>query len=222
MSSPRLIASLFALSAGAVLIASCGEQGSPTNPSSMASTSVQAGATATEYTDMLADPAGPRLRALDDGTTPAEPIVYPPNSAPDPWPPGPPPIALPGIPMPTPPSTHIRLHITVNPEPVPYSGVPIPIFSCRDNQHTWYYDQVLVTDTGLAVTFTKRENFFDGRYTSTNTDTVTIGGNTGITLHTKWCSAYPKPHYAQTRFTGRDETGEPVVISGPLVRLLTP
>jgi len=43
-----------------------------------------------------------------------------------------------------------------------------------------------------------------------------------VTLHTRWCSGYSKPHYAQTRFKGRDETGEPITISAPWVRLLTP
>ena len=220
MSSPRVIASLLALSATAALIASCGGQASLTSPSSVMVSS--AGSTATEYFDMLADPAGPRLNAQDTEPTPAPPIIYPPGSGPDPWPPGPPPHAEPGVPVPTPPSTHLRLHIMVEPEPVPYSGVPVPIFSCRDNKHTWYYDQVLVTDTGLSVTFTERENFFDGRYVSTNRTPLTIAGNTGVTLHTRWCSAYPKPHYAQTRFKGRDETGEPVVINASWVRLLTP
>ena len=222
MSSPRLIASLLTVSAAAILIASCGEQTLPTVPSSVIS-STALRASVTEYFDMLVDPASaPPLGTLDDPPAPGRPIIYPPGSGPDPWPPGPPPVALPGVPVPTPPSTHFRLHITVNPEPVPYSGVPVPLFSCRDNRHTWYYDQVLVTDTGLAVTFTERENFFDGRFTSTNTSAITIPGNSGVTLHTRWCSAYPKPHYAQTRFKGRDETGEPVTISASWARLLTP
>ncbi len=223
MSSPRVIASLLALSAAAVLIASCGGQTSPSSPSSVIS-SAELPPAMTEYVDTLVDTvSGQRLRALDEeGPTPAPPIIYPPGSGPDPWPPGPPPHAEPGVPVPTPPSTHLRLHITINPEPVTYSGVPVPVFSCRDNKHTWYYDQVLVTDTGLSVTVTERENFFDGRYVSTNRTAFTIPGNSGVTLHTRWCSAYPIPHYAQTRFKGRDETGEPVTISGSWVRLLTP
>ena len=49
---------------------------------------------------------------------------------------------------------------------------------------------------------------------------VTAGGS--VTLHTRWCSGIPTPHYAQTRFKGSDANGEPVVISGPWVRLLSP
>lgn len=221
MSSPRLMTSLVAVSAAAALIASCSEQTSPTRPSSvMGSAALQS--SATEYVDMLADPSGPQLGAFDDDPAPAAPIVYPPGSGPNPWPPGPPALALPGVPVPTSPSTHPRLHILGNPELVPYSGVPVPLFSCRDNRHTWYYDQVVVTDTGIALTITERENFFEGRWVSTNTQPITIAGNSGVTLHVRWCSAYPKPHYTQTRFKGRDELGEPFVISGPWFRLLTP
>src|SRR5882762_1710491 len=76
MSSPRVIASLLALSAAAVLIASCGEQSSPTGASSV-TTRTAFDSSATEFTDMLADPAGP-LGTLAD----AVPIIYPPNSQP--------------------------------------------------------------------------------------------------------------------------------------------
>ncbi|MBF8299933.1 MAG: hypothetical protein HW394_303, partial [Acidobacteria bacterium] len=41
-------------------------------------------------------------------------------------------------------------------------------------------------------------------------------------LHTRWCSGHAKPHYAQSRFKGKDEYGEAITISGPWVRLLTP
>jgi len=131
-------------------------------------------------------------------------------------------MAQPGVPVPTPPATHFRLHVKVDPEPVPYSGVPVPTFSCRDNRHTWYYDQIIATDTGIGVTFSERENFFDGRFVSKNGETIHVEGNAGVTLHTRWCSAFPIPHYAQTRFKGKDDNGEPITFSGPWVRLLTP
>ena len=109
---------------------------------------------------------------------------------------------------------------------MPYSGVPVPLFSCRDNRHTWYYDVILDSETGVPVTFTERENFFYGRFTSKNTATVYLGGSgtstKAVTLHVRWCSAYPIPHYAQTRYEGSDAEGNPVVISGPWVRLLSP
>src|SRR5215208_4315206 len=75
MSSPRVVASLLAIGAAGVVIASCGEQTSPTVASSVASsTAVHAGAT--EFFDMLADPGGPL------GTF-ADPVVYPPGAGPE-------------------------------------------------------------------------------------------------------------------------------------------
>jgi len=44
---------------------------------------------------------------------------------------------------------------------------------------------------------------------STNPEVINIRGNGTVTLHTRCASGYSKPHYAQTRFKGRDETGEP-------------
>jgi len=209
---PKLIAPFCAIGV-AVLIVSCGQQGgSPTAPSSVVRPDSRVGIT--EYTMTLADDAPA------DGVE--QPV--PPGSGPTPWPPGPPPIAQPGVPVPTPPSTHFRVHVKIDPESamVPYSGVPVPLFSCRDNRHTWYYDQHLVTDTGIGVTFSERENFFDGRFTSKNGETIRIEGNSSVILHTRWCSAYSKPHYAQTRFKGKDDNGELITLSGPWVQLLSP
>jgi hypothetical protein len=124
--------------------------------------------------------------------------------------------------MPTPPSLHFRLKIKIDPEPVAHSGTPVPIFGCRDLKYTWYYDQHLQAETGVPVTFVERENFFDGRFVSRSEGTILLAGNTSVILHTRWCSGHAKPHYTQSRFTGRDEYGEPVLISGPWVRLLTP
>lgn len=214
--SPRVLASLLAVTVAAVVIASCGDQPSPTVASPVAVPAVAS--TTTMFVDMLADPAGP-LGALAEGT----PVVYPPNSPPDPWPPGPPPKAQPGVPVPTDPDVSPKMHIMIEPEPVTHSGVPVPVASCATNHpYTWYYEQILINDRGLAVTFTQRENFFDGRYTSTNPEVIQIRGNGTVRIQTRWCSGYPKPHYAQTRFKGRDETGEPIEISAPWVRLLTP
>ena len=215
MSSPRVVASLLALAITGALIASCGAPSSPTSATAVTASPV-ASTAAPEFFDLLADPGGP-LSALADTT-----VSYPPGTAPTPWPPGPPPKAQPGVPVPTDPTVSTRMHILINPEPVPHGGEPVPIAGCANHPFTWYYDQVLINDSGLAITFTQRDNFFDGRYSSTNPETIQIRGNGTVTLHTRWCSGYAKPHYTQTRFTGRDETGEPIEISGPWVRLLTP
>jgi hypothetical protein len=214
-----VLASLFALLVAGVLIASCGDQLSPTGATPVAAPITAVGSTSVELFDFLADPSEPRVGTFADG----EPVIYPPNSPPDPWPPGPPPKAQPGVPVPTDPTVSPKMHIVIEPEPVTHSGVPVPAASCLTNHpYTWYYDQVLINDRGLAVTFTQRENFFDGRYTSTNPEVIQIRGNGTVIIHTRWCSGYAKPHYAQTRFKGRDETGEPIEMSAPWVRLLTP
>ena len=110
----------------------------------------------------------------------------------------------------------------VDPEPVVHSGTPVPLYGCRDLPYTWYYDQYIYAETGVPVTFTERENFFDARFSSKNTATIELAGNGAVILHTRWCSAFPKPHYTQTRFTGKDEYGDTITISGPWVRLLAP
>jgi hypothetical protein len=106
---------------------------------------------------------------------------------------------------------------------VPYSGRPITdSFSCRDLKHTWFYEQKLATETGLKVTITERENFFDGRFVNKVSQRIEIAGNSSYSINSRWCSGYPIFHYAQTRFKGVDEEGNPVVLNGPWVRLLAP
>ena len=124
--------------------------------------------------------------------------------------------------MPTPPSTHQRVRIRINPEPVPASSTRISITSCRDHEYFWYYDQELITETGVTVVFDKRNNFFDGRFTSENKSRVSVPGNNSVIVHTRWCSSWPRPHYTQTKWFGKDDYNEEVVISGPWVRLLAP
>jgi hypothetical protein len=108
----------------------------------------------------------------------------------------------------------------IDPDPVPYSGKRIEIFSCRDLKHTWYYEQVLHSNTHLAITFTERENFFDGRFVNKIADTIQVAGNATVRVSTRWCSAFPRAHTAQTRFKGRDRDNNPVTITGVVVRLL--
>ena len=154
-----------------------------------------------------------------------------PTAAPSPtspgWPPGPPPAPAPGAPVPTPPSTHFRVSLKIDPEPVPHSGKPITdVAACRNPVMKYQRGTAPGTihaETGVPVTFAERENFFEGRFVSRNGETLTLNGNGTIALHTRWCSGYAKFHYAQTRFKGKDENyGEPIEISGPWVRLLAP
>jgi hypothetical protein len=110
--------------------------------------------------------------------------------------------------------------VKILPNPVPYSGTPVPLFSCRDNKHTWYYEQVLHNERGVKVTFTERENFFDGRFVNKVNETIELGPNGTYHLNSRWCSGYNIFHYAQTRFKGKDENGNPVVINSPWVQLM--
>src|ERR1051325_135742 len=112
MSSPRVLASLLALSVAGVVIASCGEQPSPTvaSPVSPPTSVIRAGQTPT-LVDMLADPTEPTFSTLA-----VDP--YAPGTAYEPWPPGPPPKAQPGVPVPTDPTSSPKMHIVIDPEPV--------------------------------------------------------------------------------------------------------
>jgi hypothetical protein len=213
--SLRLIAPMGAIALGAVTIMSCSQQPSPTSPSAVGvSAAVQPAA---EYWVTLFDETPPE--APDPAPDTAGPPPAP-GSPPSPWPPGPPPRALPGVPVPKEPSTHQRVHIRITPEPVPHSGVPTG--NCEGLPYTWYYDQELITDTGVTVVFDERHNFFDGRFSSKNTTRVQIPGNNSVVVHTRWCSAIAIPHYTQTRWIGKDDYSQPVEIEGPWVRLLTP
>jgi hypothetical protein len=225
LTSPRVIGVFIALSLGAFLIASCSEQPTPVSPSAV-SVSPDLAAPVTEYWVTLFDEAEPAIDEEPAPAPPPPPPPPPPGSAWTPWPPGPSPIAQPDVPVPTPPSTHWRMNIKVDPEPVAHSGVRVPLFACRDHPYTWYYDQILDSETGTPVNLTERWNFLDGRFVNKSTETITLGGNgtpnKAVTIHTRWCSSFAKPHYAQTRYKGRDGTGDGVEISGPWVRLLTP
>lgn len=207
--------SIIVLSLVALAAASCSsDQRSLTSPSQSASISGINGVVE-EYWVTLADEAPP-----------------PPAGAPAPtpgpggntgsWPPGPPPTAAPGVPVPTAPSTHPRVSIRITPEPVLHSGQPIPdVAACRNLPYTWFYDLSLHGETGVRVNFAERENFFDGRFTS-KSGGFELGPNGTVILHVRWCSGYPKFHYTQHRFRGADEYGAPVEISSPWVRLYAP
>ena len=80
-------------------------------------------------------------------------------------------------------------------------------------------EQIVHNQTGITITFTERENFFDGRFTSKVSQTLELKPNGTFHLFTKWCSGYRIFHYSQTRFRGKDENNNPIEISGPWVRL---
>lgn len=216
--SSRFIAALIVISAVALIMGSCGtnEQRSPIAPSSIGTVSgLQSGSLAEEAPDPAPPNAEPEPgpQPPPDGDVPPNPDppatddpALPPAPAPTP---GGPPAILPGPVM-----THPLAAARVEPSPVPYSGQPInDVASCRDLKHTWFYEQVLYATSGISVTFTERDNFFDGRFVSKVSASIPIPGNGTVRLQSRWCSGYPIAHTAQTNFRGRDENGNPVVIS---------
>jgi hypothetical protein len=218
-----LIVPSIVLALAALMVASCGEHNLPTSPS-LTTAPMGQQPTVTELWVDLVDPTPPssgpeRFRLLDEPDPPP-----PPGSKPSPWPPGPPPRAQPGKPVPDSPSTHERLHVKIDPdaEGVPHSGRPVGIYSCRDNRFTWYYDQIIATDTGVPVKITLRENFFDGRFVNQSGDSFQIAGNSSVVLHTRWCSAIPRPHFTQHRLKGADDYGKEIIFNSPYIALLSP
>lgn len=107
----------------------------------------------------------------------------------------------------------------MDPNPVPFSGVPVPLFSCRDLAHTWYYEQVIHAPSGIGFKLTERENYFDGRLVSRTSENIVVGGNGTWKINSRWCSAFGSEHTAQHRFKGVDDEGNPIVVNGPLVKL---
>jgi hypothetical protein len=216
-----LIVPCCVLALAALMVVSCGQQNLPTTPSLVGSAPAGQQPTVIEYFVTLVDdtpaPIGAAdFRLLDEN----EPI--PPKSPPSPWPPGPPPRAQPGVPVPIAPTEHHpRLRILVE-EPVEHSGRPVGIYSCRDNRFTWYYEQKIHAETGVPIKITERQNFFDGRFVSKSTESISVPGNGTAIINTRWCSAYGIPHYAQTKYMGQDENGEAFTYSANWVRLLSP
>jgi hypothetical protein len=240
MPSVRVIA-LVMLVAGALVAGSCadGERQPPAGPSTLAIVESPSGAPVAVVVD---DPPAedPPLNGDEPAPEPPPPTEPPPTEPPppapeptptpdpvpapppvnSPWNPGPPPRAEAGVPVPTPPSWSDRVLVKIDPEPVPYSGNPIPdIASCRILPHTWFYEQIVHNQTGITITFNERENFFDGRFSSKVSQTLELKPNGTFRLFSKWCSGYRIFHYAQTRFRGKDENNNPIEISGPWVRL---
>jgi hypothetical protein len=112
------------------------------------------------------------------------------------------------------------VEVTINPNPVPFSGQPIPdIASCSTRPNTWFYDQVIREVGGAAVTVTERVDMFDGAVTARTNPSLQIAANGSSTLRTRWCSSAATAHTAQTNFSGTDANGRSWTLTGPVVRL---
>jgi hypothetical protein len=113
--------------------------------------------------------------------------------------------------------------VTVNPNPVPFSGKPITdVAGCERRNNTWYYEQVLEETGGVAVTFTTEVDAFDGFVVNSNTVNIAVPARGKITLNPRWCSATAEKHTAQSTFMGVDARGNPITVKGPMVNLMAP
>lgn len=114
------------------------------------------------------------------------------------------------------------VRVSINPNPVPFSGVPVTDTpGCATLPNTWYYDQVFTESAGAAVTLTSRIDYFDG-FSVNNIQGISIDvpprGST--TLRARWCSGNKTTHTAQSTFSGVDSRGNPVVVNTPVIKLM--
>ena len=123
-----------------------------------------------------------------------------------------------------PPSTG-SVKVEVQPNPVPFSGLPVTDAGpgCNNVKNTWFYDQVFTESGGSEVTFTNRTDTFDGFVVNELSGLkIVVQANGTLTLHTRWCSGNPIDHTARSSFTGTDATGKVVTVTGPAVKLMKP
>jgi hypothetical protein len=113
------------------------------------------------------------------------------------------------------------VQITVNPNPVPFSGAPITdAEECFNYENTWFYDQVLQETGGNSVAFTSRIDTFDGKTANNLTGLrITLPPHGTLTLRTRWCSGAATAHTAQSIFSGVDGAGNTVTVASPVAQL---
>jgi hypothetical protein len=124
-----------------------------------------------------------------------------------------------GAPSPTGAAASVR--VTVNPNPVPFSGAPITdAAECANYANTWFYDTVLEEFAGGSATFTTRVDTFDGKVANNLTGLrIVLGPHDTVVLHTRWCSGASTTHTAQSNFGGVDGNGNAVTASGQVAQL---
>jgi hypothetical protein len=112
--------------------------------------------------------------------------------------------------------------VTINPNPVPFSGKPITdIAGCARRNNTWYYELTLKDSGGAPVTFNAQIDAFDGFVVNNLTGIkVVVPANGEIKLNPRWCSSTSAKHTAQHTFSGTDSNGNAVNLQSPLVNLM--
>lgn len=125
-------------------------------------------------------------------------------------------------PAPPPPARTGSISISVNPNPVPFSGQPITdAASCAGSRNTWFYDLIIQETGGAQVTLTNRVDAFDGRPVNDVSGlNITLSPNASTTIRARWCSATNAEHSAQTTFAGRDASNNEVKATTPMIRLM--
>lgn len=179
----------------------------------------------------LVTPTDGSAAAADESTaeTAADRIVLTavpapsPGTNPGPWP-APPPPPGPRAPIFWTPAglDNEWLKLSLDPDPVLFSGVPVPVRGCQEPPlpHTWYYSQVFQNRGGTVWRLTERENYFGGFLVSRTTTNIEIPANQIVNVSTRWCSISGAAHTAQTRWRGEGSNGRTEIFNGPIVELL--
>jgi hypothetical protein len=116
------------------------------------------------------------------------------------------------------------VQVSINPNPVPFSGTPVTDTpGCATLKNTWYYDQVFTETAGAAVTLTSRIDFFDG-FSVNNIQGIAINipAKGTAALKARWCSGNATSHTAQSTFSGVDSHGAAITVNTPVVKLMAP
>lgn len=127
-------------------------------------------------------------------------------------------------PAPAPSGGKASVKITINPNPVPHSGQAITdVSACAGVKNTWFYEQILEETNGVSVTFSDRQDFFDGRVANTiNNAGIQVPARGRISIRSRWCSSTAAAHTAATNFSGKDANGNVLFANGPQVTLQKP
>jgi hypothetical protein len=114
------------------------------------------------------------------------------------------------------------ISVTVNPNPVPFSGKPITdVAGCANRNNTWYYELTLKESGGATVTFTSQIDAFDGFVVNNLTGIkVTVPANGELKLNPRWCSSTSDKHTSQHTFSGTDSNGNSVNLQTPVINLM--
>jgi hypothetical protein len=116
------------------------------------------------------------------------------------------------------------VEITINPNPVGFSGVAITDSpGCAGSPNTWFYQQNLAESNGVSIIFTTRIDKFDQRVVNTLTNqNIAVPAKGALAIQSRWCSSAAVAHTAQSSFTGIDANGHTMTVDGPVVNLKSP